>query len=77
MLLKSPCEAISFMYVVVHVFWGGGGGEGEGEGGTLFSQRLRLWFPEPRRDRGRNVKKNKMVFFKNILHVNGHGQDIA
>ena len=65
------------MYVVVHVFWGGGGGEGEGEGGTLFSQRLRLWSPEPRGDRGRNVKKNKMVFFKNIFHVNGHGQDIA
>ena len=42
------------------LFFGGGGGEG----GTLFSRRLRLWSPEPRRDRGRNVKKKKWCFLK-------------
>ena len=58
------------MVVVVVV---GGGGRGE----YSFSSKITLWSPELHRDRGRNVKKNKMVFFKNIFQMNGHGQHIA
>lgn len=53
-------QSRSCMWSFNPFFWCGGGGEG----GTLFSRRLRLWSPEPRRDRGRNVKKKKWCFLK-------------